>query len=206
MDDGTPPIFLRGPLIDIRKGIASLYKWEQLLQLELTRAKLSRSAQYPGFGGADGFQVIPPPAVHSDTVKEDVRTTRLSTQEQSVAGLLDVLNIGPFQGREHCGMDDTINIGRIVVELARRISQAAVGTQILLTKNFEAVDGEIETQASVLHLDARRSNRRARQMEKLLLAPNVATSNPVKQWFWMDKRMGNVRWPFPPEDSELDKV
>lgn len=33
---------------------------------------------------------------------------------------LHVLGLGEFEGRQHCGMDDTRNVARIVVELARR--------------------------------------------------------------------------------------
>ncbi|KAF7791248.1 hypothetical protein EIP86_002262 [Pleurotus ostreatoroseus] len=33
---------------------------------------------------------------------------------------LHVLGLGLFEGRQHCGMDDTRNVARIVVELARR--------------------------------------------------------------------------------------
>lgn len=33
---------------------------------------------------------------------------------------LHILSLAPFEGRQHCGIDDTRNIARIVVELARR--------------------------------------------------------------------------------------
>lgn len=33
---------------------------------------------------------------------------------------LRVLGLGQFQGRQHCGMDDTRNIARVLIELARR--------------------------------------------------------------------------------------
>ncbi len=45
-DHGAPPIFLRGPLVDIRKGIASLFKWEQELKAEQGRSAGSRSTPF----------------------------------------------------------------------------------------------------------------------------------------------------------------
>ncbi|TKY90896.1 hypothetical protein EX895_000894 [Sporisorium graminicola] len=199
-NDGAPPIFLRGPLIDIRKGIASLFKWEQELKIELSRAASSRSTPFPEFGGEDGFQVIsPPPNQNPPVVKEDARTTGLTPHEQSLAGLLDLLNIGPFQGRQHCGMDDTRNIARLIVEVARRIALAARGTQVLLSKSYESVDGQMEASAAVMQLDAQPGPMRARQMEKLVLKPNVRLDGVQKRFFWMGKAVGEVRWPFPPE-------
>ncbi|CDS01309.1 uncharacterized protein SPSC_01922 [Sporisorium scitamineum] len=195
---GAPPIFLRGPLIDIRKGIASLFKWEQELKVEQGRSTPSRSTPFPEFGGEDGFQVISPSPTQS-AVKEDARSTGLMPHEQSLAGLLDILNIGPFQGRQHCGMDDTRNIARLVVELARRISLAAQGTQVLLSKSYESVNGQMESSAAVTQLEARTGLVRARQMEKLVLKPNVRLDGVQKRFFWMGKSVGDVRWPFPPE-------
>lgn len=203
-DYGAPPIFLRGPLIDIRKGIASLFKWEQELRAEHCRTtSSSRSTPFPEFGGENGFQVIPPAASNSPPiVKEDPRTTGLSPHEQSLAGLLDLLNIGPFQGRQHCGMDDTRNIARLAVELARRISLAAQGQQVLLTKSYEAVDGQVESTAATMQLDPKTGLARARQMEKLALKPNVRLDGFHKRFFWMGKTVGEVKWPFPPEVEE----
>lgn len=195
-DPGAPPVFLRGPLIDIRKGIASLFKWEQELKAEHNRIA-SRSTPFPEFGGEDGFQVIPPST--GGACKEDARTTGLSPHDQSLAGLLDLLHIGPFQGRQHSGLDDTHNIARLVVELVRRITLAAGGTQVLLTKSFESVDGHLEASAATIQLDARTGLTRARQMEKLVLRPNVRLDGYQKRFFWMGKCAGEVRWPFPPE-------
>lgn len=200
---GAPPIFLRGPLIDIRKGIASLFKWEQELRAEQqSRSSSSRSTPFPEFGGEDGFQVITPTSSHSggsNGIREDLRSTGLSPHEQSLAGLLDVLNIGPFQGRQHCGLDDTKNIARLAVEVARRISLASQGTQVLLSKSYESVDGQIESTAAVLELDPKTGPARAKHMEKLALKPNVRLDGFSKRYFWMGKTVGEVKWPFPPE-------
>jgi len=38
----------------------------------------------------------------------------------SIRRQLEVLGLPPFKGREHCGIDDTRNITRIIAELARR--------------------------------------------------------------------------------------
>ncbi|KAI6109877.1 ribonuclease H-like domain-containing protein [Pisolithus sp. B1] len=50
--------------------------------------------------------------------------TRLTTAHHfrslNIPHQLRVLGLGQFQGREHCGMDDTRNIARVLVELARR--------------------------------------------------------------------------------------
>ncbi|GAC99418.1 hypothetical protein PHSY_007019 [Pseudozyma hubeiensis SY62] len=201
-DHGAPPIFLRGPLVDIRKGIASLFKWEQELKVEQSRSN-PRSTTL-GFGGEDGFQVIPPHVGAASSVKEDARTSGLSPHEQSLAGLLELLDIGPFQGRQHCGLDDTKNIARLVVEVARRISLAAKGKQVLLSKNYESVDGQMESSAAVMELDARLGLARARQMEKLVLKPNVRLDGFHKRFFWMGKVIGEVKWPFPPEIEAED--
>jgi 3'-5' exoribonuclease 1 len=202
-DHGAPPVFLRGPLIDIRKGIASLYKWEQEIKADQSRAASSRSTPFLEFGGDDGFQVISAPFGSSPSpVREDVRSTGLSPHDQSLAGLLDLLNIGPFQGRQHCGMDDTRNIARLAVELARRIELASRGTQVLLSKSYEALDGNIETNAEVLELDKPTAGHRAAQMEKLTLRPNVRLDSFHKRFFWMGKCTGEIRWPFPPESEQ----
>lgn len=206
-DHGAPPIFLRGPLIDIRKGIASLFKWEQELKTAQGRASPSRSSPFPGFGGEDGFQVItPPPSQGSVLAKEEPRTTGLSPHEQSLAGLLDLLNIGPFQGRQHCGMDDTRNIARLAVELARRISLAAQATQVLLSKSYQAVDGQVQCTAAVVQMDPGTGAVRARQMEKLTLKPNVRLEGFNKRFFWMGKTVGEVKWPFPPEVEDVSEA
>ncbi|KAJ9476501.1 SAP domain-containing protein [Pseudozyma hubeiensis] len=198
-DHGSPPIFLRGPLVDIRKGIASLFKWEQELKAEQSRSN-PRSTTIE-FGGEDGFQVIPPSVGAASGVKEDARTSGLSPYEQSLAGLLELLDIGPFQGRQHCGLDDTKNIARLVVEVARRISLAAKGKQVLLSKSYESVDGQMESSAAVMELDAKMGLARARQMEKLVLKPNVRLDGFHKRFFWMGKAVGEVKWPFPPEEE-----
>ncbi|KIS72254.1 uncharacterized protein UMAG_00666 [Mycosarcoma maydis] len=202
-NQGAPPIFLRGPLIDIRKGIASLFKWEQELKAEQGRTTTSRSTLLE-FGGEDGFQVISPPTQVASTVREDVRSTGLSPHEQSLAGLLDLLGIGPFQGRQHCGMDDTRNIARIVVEVTRRIRFAAKGTQMLLSKSYESVDGQMKASATLMQLEPNSAGPRARQMEKLVLKPNVRLDGFHKRYFWMGKTVGEVKWPFPPEVEEQD--
>ncbi|SPO21277.1 uncharacterized protein UTRI_00754 [Ustilago trichophora] len=204
-DHGAPPIFLRGPLIDIRKGIASLFKWEQELKADASRnSSGSRSTPFVEFGGEDGFQVIPPPvSVSPGALKEDGRSAGLSPHEQSLAGLLDLLNIGPFQGRQHCGMDDTRNIARLAVEVARRVFLAAAeGQQVLLKKSYESIDGQLEASAAVLQLNPRTGLARAKQMEKLALKPNVRLDGFHKRFFWMGKSGGEVRWPFPPEVEE----
>ncbi|KAJ1042141.1 hypothetical protein NDA10_003284 [Ustilago hordei] len=207
---GGPPIFLRGPLIDIRKGIASLFKWEQELRAEQqSRGSSSRSTPFPEFGGEDGFQVIPPQPSNAGAasgVKKELRTTGLSPHEQSLAGLLEVMNIGPFQGRQHCGLDDTKNIARLAVEIARRILLASQGTQLLLSKSYESVDGQIESTAAVLELDPETGPARAKQMEKLVLKPNVRLDGFSKRFFWMGKTVGEVKWPFPPEVEQEDAL
>ncbi|SNX84062.1 uncharacterized protein MEPE_02770 [Melanopsichium pennsylvanicum] len=209
---GLPPVFLRGPLVDIRKGIAALFKWEQDLKASLVRSSpSSRASPFPGFGGRDGFQVVSPPALNnSEVVKEAARSTGLSPYDQSLAGLLELLNIGPFQGRQHCGMDDTLNVSRLAVELARRIAIAArTGDQVLLSKHYEAVDGTVEASAKMLSLGKDGCLKRARKMEKLVLSPNVRVDtggSTGKRFFWMGKLAGQVKWPFPPEVDESESM
>ncbi|KAG6335879.1 hypothetical protein ID866_3216 [Astraeus odoratus] len=47
-------------------------------------------------------------------------TTGRQFRSLSIPQQLRVLGLGTFQGRQHCGLDDTRNIARIVIELARR--------------------------------------------------------------------------------------
>ncbi|KAL4074498.1 ribonuclease H-like domain-containing protein [Scleroderma yunnanense] len=60
--------------------------------------------------------------------------TRLATSHNlcslNIPQQLRVLGIGPFQGRQHCGMDDTRNVARVIVELARRGTRLEPNTSI----------------------------------------------------------------------------
>jgi len=38
----------------------------------------------------------------------------------NIENQLRFLDLAPFQGRQHCGIDDSRNIARIIIELARR--------------------------------------------------------------------------------------
>lgn len=47
-------------------------------------------------------------------------TTAYHFRSLNIPQQLRVLSLGQFQGREHCGIDDTRNIARVLIELARR--------------------------------------------------------------------------------------
>lgn len=48
----------------------------------------------------------------------------------NISGQLQALGLSPFEGREHSGIDDTRNIARILIELARRGVQLNTNTII----------------------------------------------------------------------------
>lgn len=49
---------------------------------------------------------------------------------------LHLLGLGPFQGRQHCGQDDTRNVARIITELARRGMPLRPNTSINLHRRW----------------------------------------------------------------------
>ncbi|PWY97547.1 hypothetical protein BCV70DRAFT_202724 [Testicularia cyperi] len=199
---GTPPVFLRGPLIDVRKSIQDLHTWEQDILAEASRSSSSRSSPFPQFGGDDGFQIISPPKPSPTSHGTGQAVEGLSKRDSTVPGLLDLLGIGPFQGKQHSGLADTRNISRLVIELARRIYETSLGNQILLQKGLESVDGEIQKLESSLTLEPARAMRRAKELEALVLFPNIRTDNYRKQWIWMTRTPGLVSWPFLAEDNQ----
>ncbi len=79
------------------------------------------------------------------------------------------------------------------------MSLASQGTQVLLAKSYESVDGQMESTAAVMQLDPKTGLARAKAMEKLALKPNVRLDSFHKRFFWMGKTVGEVKWPFPPE-------
>lgn len=200
---GTPPLFLRGPLLDIRLAIQSLYRWEAGLKRQGSRAAASRGSPFPELGGSDGFQVVTASTKNHVMPEEQIQLSRLSDRDGTVVGLLDMLNIGPFHGRQHCGLDDARNISRIAIEAARRVSEASKGHQILLKRKFDASDGQLEALAVSLQLDARTGPRRARGMEQILLRPNVRAEDVRRRWLFTGRVVGDVKWPYLPDEDNV---
>ncbi|KAH7889768.1 ribonuclease H-like domain-containing protein [Phlebopus sp. FC_14] len=54
---------------------------------------------------------------------------------------LRALGLGPFQGRAHCGIDDTRNVARIVIELARRGVRLEPNTPINPNRRWQWMGG-----------------------------------------------------------------
>jgi len=54
----------------------------------------------------------------------------------SIPRQLSFLEISPFQGRQHSGIDDTRNIARIVIELARRGVRLAPNLNVQVTRRW----------------------------------------------------------------------
>ncbi|KAI0253945.1 ribonuclease H-like domain-containing protein [Lactifluus subvellereus] len=49
-----------------------------------------------------------------------IQPTLLRRMSPNIESQLRFLDLAPFEGRQHCGIDDSRNIARIVIELARR--------------------------------------------------------------------------------------
>ncbi|KAN0066450.1 hypothetical protein ACQY0O_000544 [Thecaphora frezii] len=222
---GAPPLFLRGPLVDIRKGIAALFDWEveYLTKASRAAAKKADKQAMPAsiqFGGDDGFQVLAAPsnrsrsAAGAPNARPALTAGGLTKQDLSLRGLLDLLGLGAFEGREHCGLDDTRNVARLVVEVGRRISAMSRGSEILFHRNVDAVKPESLDQGSpssssvsssalvsTQRTASRRTVEKAIKMEKTCLIPNIRTDRIEKRWRFMGRAVGVVEWKFLPEDE-----
>ncbi|EPQ31864.1 uncharacterized protein PFL1_00063 [Pseudozyma flocculosa PF-1] len=227
---GAPPLFMRGPLVDVRKGISTLFDWEVEYLTKAARAtkKAGHNDAAPTkveFGGDDGFQVVAAPSTHVRPAAAPALTAGgLTKQDLSLKGLLELLGLGAFEGREHCGLDDTRNVARLVVELGRRVAAMSRGEEILFHRNVDeagqgaaavvsSADQEVPSSSasSGTHAAAppsppargpsRRSVEKAGKMERTCLTPNIRTDRVEKRWRFMGKTVGVVVWKFPPEDE-----
>ncbi|KAI6039010.1 ribonuclease H-like domain-containing protein [Pisolithus marmoratus] len=87
------PLWLRGDVLDVRRLVSAWGMSEQLTALAIHNLRHRRY-----------FQSTTAHYFHSLNIPQQLR----------------VLGLGQFQGREHCGMDDTRNIARVLIELARQ--------------------------------------------------------------------------------------
>lgn len=95
-----PPRWMRGPILDIRKAV---FKWKMMQEAEEAEAK-----------ARDGKCRVPD-GPSSDPVFRD----------GSIPALLADLGLEPFEGRLHCGLDDTRNLARLLIELARKALESS---------------------------------------------------------------------------------
>lgn len=95
-----PPRWMRGPILDIRKAV---FKWKMMQEAEEAEAKAREG------------QCRMPDGTASDPVFRD----------GSIPALLADLGLEPFEGRLHCGLDDTRNLARLLIELARKALESS---------------------------------------------------------------------------------
>ncbi|UZJ51115.1 hypothetical protein CBS101457_000435 [Exobasidium rhododendri] len=98
-------------------------------------------------------------------------------RDTTVDGLLALLQLEPFQGRHHCGLDDTKNIARIFISIASRVAELAV------QRGWDE-DEDAECPGTV------------KILERLTLLPNTSTEKAhLRRWDWMcNKELGKVNW------------
>ena len=204
---GAPPFFLRGPLIDVRRSITALYDWERnIVAKSVKEAQAAHAAaEKIAFGGDDGFQVVKSASAPSGLIgaARSGSPTGLTKQDLSLKGLLELLGLGAFEGREHCGLDDTRNVARLVIELGRRTRAMANGQHILFIRNApdSSTDDGAKTPQNPAEIKAAAD--KARKMERECLLPNTRTDRVEKRWRFMGLKAGSVQWKFPPEDDAV---
>ncbi|PWN50934.1 hypothetical protein IE53DRAFT_73557 [Violaceomyces palustris] len=198
-----PPFFLRGPLIDIRRATPDFLEAERLCKVS-SSATSSRPKVDGGvvvFGGHDGFQVVsaptgrsPPPSPPSTTPPSSVVVT-----DRTLEGLLRALGLGEFEGRQHCGLDDTKNVARLCRELVRRISEISI-------PNLKAKDqGKKEEEHAEEEL-WRSQHQRCVRLEHSCLIPNTKTNKlERKKWPWMSSDGESIRWPWDAETDDQER-
>ncbi|KAG7562199.1 hypothetical protein FFLO_02384 [Filobasidium floriforme] len=98
------PAYFSGPYIDIKEAMKN-YLTETWYRTNCPEEPL------PAKGSPQRFSTRPGPH----------RWSRRSPKYyRNLAGQLEALNMGKFQGRQHSGIDDATNVARILIELARR--------------------------------------------------------------------------------------
>lgn len=105
-------------------------------------------------------------------------------RDTTVDGLLAMLQLEPFVGRHHSGLDDTKNIARIFAGVASRIAQAAAAVH-----QVEEGTNPIDRLREVIAL------------EKATLLPNTQTEKShLRRWEWMSSEQpGHIIWTEPEE-------
>lgn len=99
-------------------------------------------------------------------------------RDRTIEGLLAQLSLGPFEGRQHCGLDDTRNVARIVCALAQIVVDNQKGCDETSTKKEVAI---------------------------IALNPNTSCSKAgERKWEWMGSKLGKVIWAAQDGASEVD--
>jgi hypothetical protein len=181
------PAFLRGPLIDIRKGVTAL------IDIDRTPDPSPRKA----------LPAAPPRATAGSTPPTGPAARRPPYRDTTIDGLLALLGLGAFEGRQHSGLADTQNIARLVIECARRVGLAATGaaeTASSSSSSSASSGKEGETASSRERPTPSRAAqvaaaRRAWKLERAALVPNTNLDRAAaKRWHWMGARAGVVNW------------
>lgn len=110
------------------------------------------------------------PAREGPSMKESKKVIKKREwQDRTILGLLAQLSLGEFEGRQHCGLDDTKNVARIVCALAKLV---------------------VDT-----HNDPHETATRKVEVATLALAPNTGCNKAVeRRWDWMGNKLGKIIW------------
>lgn len=99
-------------------------------------------------------------------------------RDRTIEGLLAQLSLGPFEGRQHCGLDDTRNVARIVCALA----------QIVVDTQKDCDETSTKKEVAIIALN-----------------PNTSCSKAgERRWEWMGSKLGKVIWAAQDGASEVD--
>lgn len=138
-----PPKFLRGPILDIRKTVHG-YLGRYIPKPRPPRDDSDGKKQHPRDGKPkDGKRDLAPDAAQNVAPSQTPLEQKPERGDGSIPGLLQSLGMSEFQGKLHCGLDDTRNIARILIEIGRLVFEG-------LTASDEQVDSVTEQTASLV--------------------------------------------------------
>ena len=160
------PSFLRGPLIDVKLSAIEISK--SGAPVVVASGKVTSTEE-----SSAGAALAPAMPAYP-------------FRDTTVDGLLALLELEPFQGRHHSGLDDTRNIARIFSNVASRVANIATGS-------VGRDDDEMTRTTSCVE--------EAASLERATLLPNTQTEKAhLRRWDWMcSKEPGRVIWDDPEE-------
>lgn len=125
-----PPRFLRGPVIDIRKSVHGYLG--KYIPKPRPPKEGSEGRTFHSSGSKDRKRIGTSAATDEKAQTPAVNGHREPAPPKgdgSIPGLLQSLGMDEFQGKLHCGLDDTRNIARILIEIGRIVMEGLLGDQ-----------------------------------------------------------------------------
>lgn len=137
-----PPDWFRGPVLDVRKAVfaytAAKREVKRQLEAQRTPRNGTTTSSYPRLssersgtcpiylapffdGGESRRKEKSRIGARSGLPNGNSSRQRSPLRDGTIPALLDIMKIAPFEGRLHCGMDDTKNLARVLVELTKRV-------------------------------------------------------------------------------------